>query len=200
MGFPFYVTPKITIPVDDNSAFAIGDMLIIGTWGTKFSGNLLYGTYTRGGDYNNFTIGGGYLHLGDGDITNSTNSPVFNFSALLQVSSHIYFITENYSSLVKTKQTANYYYYNPDPPYNYIDDYQEFEQNMVFFYGLAGFRFINKNKDVRSWQFGLSYIFRSYGEIPVLYKSSFWQTSANNESNFIAFPVIGYARKFATKY
>lgn len=200
MGFPFYLTPKVTIPVDEKSAFSIGDMLIIGTWGTKFTGNLLYATYTRGGDYNNFTIGGGYLHLGDGEITNTTNSPVINFAALLQISDHIYFITENYTSIVKTKQTASYNYYNPNPPFDYEYYEKTFEQNMFFFYGLAGFRFINRNKDVRSWQIGLSYLLRSYGEIPWMYKANYWYTSAYNESRFIAFPVIGYARKFSAKY
>jgi hypothetical protein len=200
MGFPFYVTPKITIPVDDNSAFAIGDMLLIGTWGTRFSGNLLYGTYTRGGYFNNFTLGAGFLHTGDNDITSVTNSPVFNFSGLLQVSSHIYFITENYSSMVKTKQSADYYYYNPDPPYEYDFQSGEFQQNIFFIYGLTGFRFINRAKDLRSWQFGLSYIFRSFGDVPSLYNSGYWTNSANTGSKFIAFPVVGYARKFSTKY
>lgn len=200
MGFPFYLTPKVTIPVDGKSAFSVGDMLMIGTWGTNFSGNLLYATYTRGGFYNNFTIGGGYLYLGDGEITNTTHSPVLNFAALLQVSGHIYFITENYTSIVKTKQNANYSSYNP-VTYESIFYNESFEQNMFFFYGMAGFRFINRNKDVRSWQFGLSYIFRSYGEIPVKYKwDNNWHTGAYNESRFIAFPVIGYARKFSSKY
>lgn len=200
MGFPFYLTPKVTIPVNDKSAFAIGDMLIVGTWGTNFSGNLLYTTYTRGNSYNNFTIGGGYLYLGNGEITNRTNSPVLNFAALLQISDHIYFITENYTSVVKTKQTANYSYYNNNPPYDYTYYSEQYEQNMFFFYGMAGFRFINRNRDVRSWQFGLSYIFRSYGEIPWVYKGNYWYTSAYNESKFVAFPVIGYARKFSAKY
>jgi len=200
MGFPFYLTPKVTIPVNEKSAFAVGDMLIIGTWGTKFSGNLLYTTYTMGNSYNNFTIGGGYLHLGVGEITNKTNSLVLNFAALLQVSGHIYFITENYSSIVKTKQTAFYSYSNPNPPYDYKYYDETFEQNMFFFYGMAGFRFINRNKDVRSWQFGLSYIFRSYGEVPLMYKTNYWHTNASNDSRFIAFPVIGYARKFSAKY
>ncbi|MBK7626860.1 MAG: hypothetical protein IPJ16_06610 [Bacteroidales bacterium] len=200
MGFPFYLTPKVTIPVNEKSAVAVGDMLIIGTWGTNFSGNLLYATYTRGNSYNNFTIGGGYLYLGDGEITNKTNSPVLNFAALLQISDHIYFITENYTSVVKTKQTANYSYYNNNPPYDYTYYSEQYEQNMFFFYGMAGFRFINRNKDVRSWQFGLSYIFRSYGEIPWVYKGNYWYTNAYNETKFVAFPVIGYARKFSAKY
>jgi hypothetical protein len=200
MGFPFYLTPKVTIPINDKSAVGIGDMLMIGTWGSKFSGNLLYATYTRGNYSNNVTIGGGYLHLGNGEITNNTNSAVVNLAALLQVSGHIYFITENYSSIVKTKQTATYNYYNNNPPYDYTYYNEQFEQNMFFFYGMAGFRFINKNKDVRSWQLGLSYIFRSYGEIPWIYKGQYWYTNAYNESRFIAFPVIGYARKFSAKY
>ncbi len=200
LGFPFYLTPKVTIPVNEKSAFSIGDMLIIGTWGTNFSGNLLYTTYTRGNAYNNFTIGGGYLHLGDGEITNKTNSPVLNFAALLQISGHIYFITENYTSIAKTKQTAQYYSYDP---VTYESNYysEQYEQNMGFFYGMTGFRFINRSKDVRSWQIGLSYIFRSFGEIPQKYKwDNNWSTETYNESRFIAFPVIGYARKFSTKY
>jgi hypothetical protein len=200
MGFPFYLTPKVTIPVNDKSAFSVGDMLMIGTWGTNFSGNLLYATYTRGGFYNNFTVGGGYLYLGDGEITNTTHSPVLNFAALLKVSGHIYFITENYSSLANTKQTAQYSKYDP---VTYESTYfsESYEQNMFFFYGMAGFRFVNRNKDVRSWQIGLSYIFRSYGEIPMKYKwDNNWYTETYNESRFIAFPVIGYARKFSAKY
>ena len=199
VGFPFYLTPKITIPVDDKSSFAIGDLLMIGTWGTRFSGNLLYATYTRGGTYNNFTLGLGYLHTGDGDITTTTNSPVFNFSALLKVSDHIYFITENYSSLVKTKQNAYYSYYNEATnEYTYYNE--DFKQNMFFIYGLTGFRFINRTKDVRSWQFGLSYIFSSFEAIPQKYNGGYWYTEANKKSKFIAFPVIGYARKFSTRF
>jgi hypothetical protein len=190
-GFPFYLTPKFTIPVNDKSSFAIGDLLMIGTYGTKFTGNLLYTTYTRGGTYNNFTLGLGYLHTGVGDVTNATNNPVLNFSALLQVSDHIYFITENYSSQVKTKQSA----YNENTYEN-----ENFEQKMFFIYGSAGFRLINKTKDVKSWQFGLSYIFSSFGAIPQKYNSSYWYTDAYKKSRFIAFPVIGYARKFSTRF
>jgi hypothetical protein len=200
MGFPFYLTPKVTIPINDQSAVAIGDMLIIGTWGTKFSGNLLYTTYTIGNSYNNFTFGGGYLYLGDGEITSKTNSLVLNFAALLQVSDHIFFITENYVSSIKTKQNA---YYNDYNPVTFESNYfsESFEQKMFFFYGMAGFRFINRNKDVRSWQIGLSYIFRAYEDTPLKYTGTNWYTDAfNKESKFIAFPVIGYARKFSAKY
>jgi len=199
-GFPFYLTPKITIPAGDKSTFAIGDMLMIGTWGSKFTGNLLYATYTRGGPYNNFTVGLGHLHTGEGDLTQVSNAPVFNFSALLRVSDHIYFITENYSSQVKTKRNAFYNSYNEiNGEYIYFDE--EFRQNLFFIYGQAGFRFINRTKDVRSWQIGLSYVFSSFEAIPKKYTySTNWYTNANQGSKLIAFPVIGYARKFSTRY
>jgi hypothetical protein len=125
---------------------------------------------------------------------------VLNFAALLQISDHIYFITENYSSAAKTKKTAQYSKYDP---VTYESTYfsESYKQNMFFFYGMAGFRFINRDKDVRSWQIGLSYLFRSFGEIPVKYKwDNGWYTETYNESRFIAFPVIGYARKFSAKY
>ena len=194
-GIPFYLTPKFTIPVNDKSAFAVGDMLILGTYGAKFTGNLLYGTYTRGGSYNNFTVGGGYLRLGGGDITNVTNAPVFNFSSLLQLSGHIYFITENYGSQIRAKQTASYYN-------NITAEFttEDFNQDVFFIYGLSGFRFINRTKDLKSWQVGLSYIFTSYSEIPAKYQTSFWNYIGNSGTRFIAFPVIGYARKFTTRY
>jgi hypothetical protein len=201
MGFPFYLTPKLTIPVNDKSAFAIGDLLMIGTWGSKFTGNLFYGTFTRGGAYNNFTIGGGYLYTNTGDITYETDAAVFNFSALAQFSSHVYFITENYSSRIKTRQIASYSYYDePTNTYTYYDEH--FKLNMFFIYGSTGFRFINRTKDVKSFQIGLSYIFTSFEDLPAKYQGQYWYTdrSGKKNSRFIAFPVIGYARKFSTKY
>lgn len=199
MFFPFYLTPKFTIPVNEKSSFSVGDILMLGTWGSKFTGNLLYGTYTRGNVYNNFTLGAGYLYTNESNVTNVTNSPVLNLSALLKLSSHIYFITENYSSVVKTKQEAYYNYWDPIT-YEGTFYNESFGQNMFFIYGMAGFRFINKNKDVRSWQFGLSYIFNSREEIPYKYRYGYWHTDAPSNGRFIAFPVIGYARKFSARY
>jgi hypothetical protein len=192
-GFPFYLTPKVTFPIDDKSAFALGDMLIIGTWGTKFSGNLLYGTYSRGGDYNNISFGGGHLFTGEGDLTSRSGSLVMNISGLAQMSDHIYFITENYGSRVKLRQMASIYY---ESTQTYLEEY--YSQNMFFIYGLTGFRFINKTKDVVSWQVGLSYFYTSYGDIPVKYRT--WYTYANEGKNFMAIPVVGFSKKFSTRY
>ncbi len=198
-GLPFYLTPKLTFPIDSTSSFAIGDLLMLGTWGTSFFGNLLYGTYSRGGAYNNFTIGGGYLYTSNGDLTQQTNAPVFNFSFLLHVSDHIYFLSENYVSQLKSKQTASYSSYNPiSDEYSSYDE--SFRQNVFFIYGMAGFRFINRKNDIVSWQFGLTYLFRSLEDIPSKYNNSNWNTSDKSGNRFIAFPAIGYARRFATKY
>jgi len=198
-GFPFYLTPKITLPVNDLSTFSIGDMVILGTWNSDFFGNLFYATYTRGNYRNNITIGGGHLFTREGEITNRTNSPVVNFSALGQVSDHIYFITENYASQVKTKQNAYYEKYD-ETSMTFTFNSADFEQKVFFIYGLTGFRFINRKKDVTSWQVGLTYLFRSPSSVPTLYTNPHWYTSASDSPKFITFPVIGYTRKFGIKY
>jgi hypothetical protein len=198
-GFPFYITPKVTIPLNDVSTFAIGDMLLLGTWNSDFFGNLLYATITRGSYSNNVTVGTGYLYTRAGDITNTTHAPVFNFSALGKMSDHIYFITENYASQVKTKQTASYSYYD-EVTFEYIYNTVDFEQKVFFIYGMSGFRFINRKRDVISWQIGLTYLYQSGDDIPVQYTGNNWYTSAESGSRFITFPVIGFTRKFGLKY
>ena len=190
-GWPFYLTPKISFPVNDLSTFAIGDLLMIGTWGTNFFGNLLYGTYTRGTERNNITIGGGHLFISDGDLTSKTHTPVLNLSGLVELSDHIYFITENYISQVSVKQTA----------YRKSDYMSEtYSQNMFLIFGMSGFRFINRKQDVKSWQLGLTYVFNSYGPVPTKYNTLQWDIMQPSESNFMTVPVIGYTRKFGVKY
>lgn len=198
-GFPFYLTPKLTVPLKGKSSLAVGDLMMVGTWGTKFFGNLLYTTFTAGGYNNNISIGGGWLNTSDNDKTAPTNTIVFNLSGLLQVSSHIYFITENYVSSVNTIQEANYSYYDP---VTYYSDYRnvKFDLNCFFVFGLTGFRFINKEKDVKSWQFGLAYMFTSFEDIPMTYKGQYWNHYGGEGSRFVAIPAIGFARKFGLRY
>lgn len=198
-GFPFYLTPKISIPINELSSFAIGDMVIIGTWGTRFFGNLLYGTYTYGGNSSNVTIGAGLLSTSEGDLTARAGTPVFNFAALGQMSGHIFFITENYITRVKTKQTAYYDDYN-EVTGEYTYEMTTFYQNRFMLYGMTGFRFINRSKDVVSWQVGLTYLYLGSQAVPLTYHSSGWYTSASERGRFITFPVVGYTRKFSTKY
>lgn len=195
-GFPFYLTPKISITVDDRNSFAVGDMLMIGTWGAKFTGNLLYGTYTRGDAFNNFTVGAGYLSLGGGDVTDKINAPVVNFSGLARLSDRMFFITENYMSGFVIRDEANYYSYNP-VTYEGIYRSESFRRNVFFIYGSTGFRFINKVRDLRSWQFGLSYLFSSYEAVPGMFTGSNWYVGRRDTKKLVAFPVIGYARKFS---
>lgn len=194
LGFPFYLTPKITIPVSSRSAFAIGDMLMLGTWGARFTGNLAYTTFTTGGDYNNITFGAGYLHVGGADITDRLNLMLINVSALLRISPHVYFITENYGSDHHMRQVASSYDYNTGTSIS-----NSFSRNIFFIYGLTGFRFINRNNDIKSWQFGLSYIFTSRDNVPGAYQYSGWYIEKRSRSNLTAFPVVGYARKFPGK-
>lgn len=193
-GFPFYLTPKITIPVNEKSAFAIGDMFMIGTYGSKFTGNLLYATYTTGGNDKNITVGGGYLYAGGGDISKPVNAAVLNFSSLLRVSGHIFFITENYGSKLNVQNSVSRYDVNTGQV-----EFSYFDQDLFFIYGLTGFRFVNRTKDIKSWQFGLSYIISSRSEIPAMYYNS-WSLENSGGSGFTAFPVIGYARKFSARY
>ena len=193
-GFPFYLTPKLTIPVSERSSFAIGDMFMVGTWGAKFTGNLLYTTFTTGGSYNNITLGGGYLYVGGKDISDPLNALLINVSTLLRLSDNLFFISENYGSKINITQTAFRY-----DQYSGESFYQEFKRNIFFIYGLTGLRFINRNKDIKSWQFGLSYVLTARGEIPGMYNFSSWDIENRSRSEFIAFPVIGYARKFTTK-
>jgi hypothetical protein len=197
MGFPFYLTPKVTFPINQKSSFALGDMLIIGTYGTRFTGNLLYLTYSRGGRSGNFTVGGGFFTVGGRDIDDNVNAPVLNFSALGRISDHIYFITESYLSFTKERRTADHYDY-----VNYTDNIHEsFYQSSFYMYNLIGFRFINKVKDVKCWQVGLSFITASFGEVPIQYSNSYyWMVDSPSGSNFIPVPVVGYARKFSAKY
>jgi hypothetical protein len=194
IGFPFYLTPKVTIPVNAKSSFAIGDMLMVGTYGANFTGNLLYSTFTTGGDYNNITFGASYLHVGGGDISDPSNAMVLNVSALARISDHIYFITENYASDFKVRRTAEAYDYNSGT-------YQssDYRQNVFFIYGLAGFRFINRSKDIKSWQFGMSYAFTSRGQIPSMYRYSNWYVEYREGSKIIVIPVIGFTKKFSTR-
>jgi hypothetical protein len=200
VGLPFYITPKFTMPLNKKSAMALGDMLIIGTYGTRFTGNLVYLTYTRGNAFSNFTVGAGFFTLGGQDISNNVNTPVFNFAALGRISDHIYFITENYFSYNKATRTG---YYNNYTTGNYSEE--TFSQSSFIMYNMIGFRFINKTKDVKCWQIGLSFITGAFEDLPDKYEYDYytdytWYTDAPSSDIFWPIPMIAYARKFSTKY
>ncbi len=196
-GIPIYLTPKVSIPVGDKSAFAIGDLLIFGTYGTNAMGNLVYGNFSTGGDQGNTTIGIGYLAMNESDITAKTSSVVFNLNGMARASSNIYLLTENYFFRINTQQNAYFDSYNQSTD-TWIYRNEEYIQRLNLWYGVAGVRIINKNKDFVSWQIGLTYVFNFPGKVPDQYSN--WETGGNDEFNVIAFPALSYTRKFGTKY
>lgn len=192
-GMPFYITPKITVPAGEKSTIGVGDMMMLGTWGSDFFGNLFYGVYTYGTHNKNISLGTGVLSTNESDITGSNNSLVLNLSAMARTSGFVYFVTENYGFRVSRMQDA--YRWNPD----YI--YETYEQNQTLIYGLTGLRFVNKTNDVVCWQFGLSYVWSFFGEIPERYTYGGWETYAEDGgSKFITIPTVSYTKKFGKKF
>lgn len=192
IGLPLYFTPKLSIPVGKKSAFGVGDLLMIGTWGTDFIGNLAYGTFSSGGRNGNFTIGAGYLYTNENDLTGQTSSLVSNFSAMTRLSPYIFLLTENYVMSANFNRTA-WYYDNSNPDYyDYVE--QDFVQRNTFWYGILGIRIVTKNKDYISWQAGLTYVVNFPGAIPDQYKS--WENDASTNVSMIAFPTVGFTVKF----
>jgi hypothetical protein len=191
IGIPIYLTPKVSFPIGKKSAVAIGDMLLFGTWGTNAMGNLLYGSFSTGGDKGNITLGAGHLYTNDSDITSETSSLVTNVNAMARLSPFIYLITENYVLSLNVPQTASVY--GPNDYYT-----EEFDQRNTIWYGISGIRIVTKNRNHISWQLGLTYVLTVPGEIPAKYAS--WDTNVRTEANLIAFPTVTLTVKFGNKY
>lgn len=192
---PFYVTPKYRYSFDEQNHLAVGDMLIVGTWGIRAWGNLAYATYTRGTSKRNISIGGGHLY-GRGDPNtadfNTFSKPIANLSANVQISDYIHFITENY--FVPARYT--YEVYNRDQNF-----YRNVQVNNNVLLGFSGFRFVNKNYGVRSWQFGLFYLFQEIEPLAPEYQQNPWTTfwGGPDFPRFVL-PAISYTQKFGKKY
>jgi hypothetical protein len=75
VGYPFYVTPKVTVFKSSKTALALGDIFMIGTWGNFYLGNIAYGVLTIGDQFKNVSLGAGYFHV-SGDIANTINAPL----------------------------------------------------------------------------------------------------------------------------
>jgi len=197
IGIPIYLTPKVSFPIGEKSAFAVGDMFIMGTYGTDALGNLLYGSFSTGGIQGNASLGLGYLLTNESDITAQTSSVVFNLSGMVRVSSYISLLTENYLFGVNTRQWAYYEQYNQVTDTRVYQN-EEYIQKLWLWYGVAGFRIINKNKDFVSWQIGITYVINFPGSAPDEYSG--WDTDHLDGINAIAFPAVSYTRKFGKKY
>ncbi|MBN1115914.1 MAG: hypothetical protein JXA77_01825 [Bacteroidales bacterium] len=196
IGFPFYFTPKLTVFQNDKMAIALGDMMILGTYGTKFFGNLGYGVVTLGNEFKNFSIGIGSLFLSGEDFPRS-NKPVVNLASMVRMSDYFYFVSENYYSAFKTAVYGEYWVSDPTgyEPFGYPElDYNDIsEQNIHVLFGITGIRFINKTKDVVSFQVGLGYFGLIPGKEPTNY-------AGVSDAEFYPFPMVSLTKKFGLKY
>lgn len=195
IGLPLYFTPKLSIPLGEKSALALGDMLMFGTWGTDFMGNLAYGTFSYGGSDGNITLGAGHLYTSENDLTGRTSSLVSNFSAMTRISPYIFFLTENYVMSANFNREA---WFNQSSGGYYETVYEDFVQRNTFWYGIAGIRIVSKNRDFISWQMGLTYLVNFPGEIPRQYNS--WEHNAREDMNMIAFPTVSMTIKFGKHF
>lgn len=90
---PFWIMPKLSIPVANDLVHLSAGALIGGVIGQDSgSGGLLYGTGTVGDADKNATIGLGYAY-GEGEIS---STPVVNISGMYRTGKSIFLISENY--------------------------------------------------------------------------------------------------------
>ena len=194
-AIPFYFTPKISFPIGRKSAFGIGNIMVLGTWGVDFFGNLLYGVYTYGSD-DALSIGAGLFSSTDNDFTAKTNSPILNVSGVLRISDYVYAVSENYALNMNFNQFAEYD--EMGSPQYLKEDFTHM-QNVIL--GITGLRFVNKKKNVICWQIGLTYIFNFPESLPDKYLLSGWSASVNDGGmNFFAIPILNYTHKFGKKF
>lgn len=194
---PFYITPKYSFQIKENHAVAIGSLFFVGTWGLDFFGNLGYGTYTYGNQFKNITLGLGYLYVGGGDIETKQNKLVVNLSGMARMSDYLYFVSENYFVGFDEEATG---YYGTNPSNGEYDYMENFDVHNNIIAGMSGFRFITKNRNVGSWQFGLTYVIRMRGWMDPKYDSDKWFVEYNtgNWNRFII-PTISYVSKLGKR-
>lgn len=154
-AIPFYITPKLSFEVGEKSRVSVGDMLILGTWGTQFTMNLAYGVYTYGSSNSNVSLGLAYLTASGDDLDSKLSQPVINLSAMARLSPFMYIVSENYFSMGNSTGFSTEYN-NTGGAVNY-----KYDKSSNIAMGALGFRFINKKRDVQSIQFGLAYFINS---------------------------------------
>ncbi len=194
IGLPFYLTAKLAFPLNEKSHVALGDLLIVGTYGTNFVGNLVYGSYTYGSSKSNFTIGLGLLTANDDDIIEQDYRIVTNANGILAIGKHFYILTENYITPFKRDREATRRVTNPDGSVAFFQQGNFTQQNVLWF-GLSGIRFVTKSNSLASFQFGLTHIFTIQGKIPSPYDRNEWGVS-DADPSFVFIPTISFTRKF----
>lgn len=158
-AIPFYITPKLSFKVGEKSRVSVGDMLILGTWGTQFTMNLAYGVYTYGSSNSNVSLGLAYLTSSGADLDTKLSQPVINLSAMARLSPFMYIVSENYFSMGNSTGKSYESYYDQNNVWKTNTFNYEKSSNIAM--GALGFRFINKKRDVQSIQFGLAYFINS---------------------------------------
>ncbi|RUA33956.1 MAG: hypothetical protein DSY77_07590 [Bacteroidetes bacterium] len=194
-GFPFYLTAKYSIPIQENSHLAFGDLFMVGTYGTNFFGNLAFATYTYGNSHNNISIGAGHLYFKPGDGSEISSSIVGNISGIVRAGTYFYFLSENYLFSFKTTESATRSTQLSDG--TWLFESAEYETRRNIWYGLTGIRFVRKSNELVSWQFGLTHMLFVSAKAPAPYDSPQWETNSfNSETRMVAFPTFSFTRKF----
>lgn len=196
IGLPIYFTAKYSIPLREKSHLAIGNLLVAGTYGSNFLGNLAFATYTYGDSHSNISIGGGHLYFDPGNFNGGQSSSlVGNLSGIKRAGKYFYFLTENYLFSFQNTEFANRTTALPDGTFVFQEG--EFNARRNIWYGLTGIRFVRKSNELVSWQLGLTHMLIVNSAVPSPYNSSDWSTFSYNEgSTFVTFPTLSYTRKF----
>jgi len=156
--FPIWVTPKLSFELAEDVRFAVGDLFVSGTY-APFIVNVAYGAITFGSASNNVTFSGGLLNSSFQNMTGS--GAVLNFSTMQSFTRYVYLLSENYF-VPRGTSTGN----------------------QQIFAGFTGVRFIQKKKDVSSFQLGIAYFLLDNGF---------------TDPNFIPLPAVSYTLKFGNK-
>lgn len=159
---PIFITPKFSFKLSEKVNFSLGDFFVAGTY-VPFVFNIAYGALTIGSRSNNVTFSGGVIHSSFTDIPFPNGAAgVINFSTMQSFSRYVYLISENY----------------------YIPRSMAAGMTTQAFAGFTGLRFIQKQRDVSSFQLGVAYIYLDDGFF---------------SQNFIPIPAISYTHKFGNK-
>jgi hypothetical protein len=200
-GYPFYLTPKATIYRGKRTALAVGDLFMVGTWGNSFIGNIAYCSFTIGDTYKNISFGAGHFHISGGNF-NASNKPVFNVACMLKLSDYFYFISENYFTWYKEKLSHDIVAWvddpadsNPSVGWYEVTNTEYFDRNSSVTFGITGIRFINRNKNIVSYQAGVAYLYMNFGDIPASFKAEYQKVDG-----LLVIPMISFTKKFGNKF
>ncbi len=186
---PIYLLPTYTFPINDKSAFAVGNLFLAII--NEFYGNLTYGMYTRGTKENNITIGAGFWTPNIIEIGKVGNSAAFNLSGQYRISDRVYFTSENYGFQLYGQHVA----------YNKVMDIEEeYHSDDNIFFGFSGLKVQSRKNKLNCWQLSLLYVLIKEGEAPDKYNNPEWTDIESGEITFVPIPMIGYSRKFGKKY